>query len=306
MYATLATTGSGLFIASCLIVLDRPPTPPSRAQMKAQRSQQSQPPLSAVATSESPGVLQELRKSAAEFMRVMRILFREKVFVSVWILFGASNPVLRNNNVLLSSAVAQSFTGVTGINEKVGFILMLAWAAYTLGGFVTGPIITYTQRYKLVVATGEFFLFLSCVLVFAGVYLKSMAIVYAGMLLQGLMVGSCNTSLFELLAEVSYPQPTMFVTMISIICMGVFRFAYPILGRLLLSHAGATASELFPCVALAACVLISATVRPVYKRKNANEERHVGSDGGGDKSDVVDNERIELLLEHDQYGEEEL
>jgi len=278
MYTSLCGLGTLLFILAYLVVWDKPPTPPSFAQMKAEESQRFN---ENAAGSSTRGLLQELKSSAAAFWRVIKALLSDPKFICVWILFGASNPVLRTNNVLLSSALNKRFTDVTEVNTKVGMTLMIAWGMYTLGGFVTGPIITYTQRYSEVVLVGEIFLFTSCLLVFCGVYFYNMAIIYVGVALQGLMVGSCNTSLFELIAEVSYPQPTMFVTMISIIGMGIFRFLYPILGRFLITNVGATSSELFPCIVTGACVLIAAVLRPSYKRKFANQRE----------------ERVELLKE---------
>lgn len=265
MYTALCMVGITLTTLTYLIVKDKPPSPPSIAQMKAERHQKLHHGEGDL------GLAEELRKSGREFWRVVKLLFKSPVFICVWFLFGASNPILRNNNVLLSSAVNKRFTTVQGIDTKIGTSLMVAWIMYTIGGFVTGPVLTWSQKYKPVVIFGEFFLFLSCVFIYIGVKIYNMDLIYAGVTIQGFMVGSINTSLFELLAEVSYPNPTLFVTMIAIICMGVFRFAYPIVGRLFIMYVGAPSSELFPCVIMLICVIIILAIRPIYKRKIANE-----------------------------------
>ena len=86
------------------------------------------------------------------------------------------------------------------------------------------------------------------------------------------MVGWCNTSIFELIAEVSYPNSSIFVNMISVFGMGVFRFVYPLFGRFLIENYGGTESELFPCVVLAICLFISSAISRRYGRTLANQD----------------------------------
>ena len=85
------------------------------------------------------------------------------------------------------------------------------------------------------------------------------------------MVGWCNTSTFELLAEVSYPSSPIFVNMASVIGIGVFRFLYPLFGRFLIEQYGGMESEVFPCIILGICVVISCIISRRYGRTLANQ-----------------------------------
>ena len=87
----------------------------------------------------------------------------------------------------------------------------------------------------------------------------------------GFMVGWCNTSVFELIAEVSYPNSSIFVNMSSVIGIGIFRLLYPLFGRFMIDRYGGMKSELFPCIIIGICLVISTMTSRRYGRALANQ-----------------------------------
>ena len=199
-------------------------------------------------------------------------LFTDPYFIAIWFMFGAINPVLRNNSVLLTSLMQNTFKKTLYLDSEAGFALMGGWITYTVGGFIAGPLITATRKYKSVLLTSVSMECVSCLIIMVGVYLKNLIVLYIGVFSQGLFLGMANTSLFEIVAEVTYPRPTMLVTMANIVGMGIFRLIYPIIGRALLSTQGAFASTCFPFAMTLASSLIIAVISPPYKRLAAQNE----------------------------------
>ncbi|XP_078485999.1 choline/ethanolamine transporter FLVCR2 [Ciona intestinalis] len=238
-------------------VKDEPPIPPSQAQAKAKqmRSERNQD--------------KSFSAALKEYKQVIKELFTNKYFVAVWFAFGAANPVLRNNSVLLSSILLTTFSKYTWLNQKAGLVLMGGWLTYTVGGFIAGPIITKTHKYKEVVFYSILFECLSCVVILIGIRLRILECVYAGVVILGLFLGIANTSLFELLVEVTYPKPTMLVTMVNIIGMGIFRLIYPIIGRVMLSTIGPSASTAFPVAMTALAAIVIGIIQPTYYRHDS-------------------------------------
>ena len=260
MFSMLGCIAFILVIASYFVVRNCPPTPPSEAQAKIiQKSKMKEDNNNNI-----PSILKKFKK-------VLMTLFSNKIFIAIWFVFGAVNPILRNNNVLLTSILHHRFSSDNEINMQSGVVLLVAWSLYTLGGFVAGPLITKTKAYKGIVLLSVASLTSTCIVMLIGVKIRSLNSVYAAVIVQGLFIGMANTSLFELLAEVTYPIPPMFVTMIAIVILGLFRLTFPLVGRFLLMQAGPTWATGFPVVVTLFCTFLILIIKPVYYREMANQ-----------------------------------
>ena len=259
MFSVLGSIALLLFFAALLVVKNGPPTPPSEAQAKIIQKSKTR--------EENNDVISFLKM----FGRILRTLFTNKVFVAVWFVFGAVNPILRNNNVLLTSILRHRFDNNIKINMQSGIVLLVAWSMYTLGGFAAGPLITKTKAYKGIVMASVLCLFVTCLITLIGVRIKNLDFVYGAIMFQGLFIGMANTSLFELIAEVTYPVPPMFVTMVAIVILGLFRLIFPLIGRLLLREAGPTWATGFPVIITLLCSIIVILTKPIYYREMANQ-----------------------------------
>jgi len=250
-----------LFISTVLFVKEGPEHPPSKAQAKALIKQNEE-------ASKSAGFVDSLKL----YWVTIKDLFHNPYFVAIWFVFGAVNPVLRNNSVLLSSLLNSSFSQLSSadLNSQAGYVLMGGWITYTIGGFIAGPIISKSHAYKSVVLFSVFFECVACMTIMLGVYYLNLGVIYTGIVAQGLFLGMANTSLFEILVEVTYPKPTMLVTMVNIIGMGIFRLMYPLVGRVLLTYVSAVASTAFPFALTLLSSIIIAVMNPPYKRHQAN------------------------------------
>ena len=272
IFSSLTLLSFLLCIASVIFVVDAPPLPPSESQALALKKKASK------------ANKQSIRDTLSEYKKVIKALFSDSNFIAIWFVFGAINPVLRNNSVLLSSTLQNVFSNEEELNVKAGFVLMGGWMAFTAGGFIAGPLITKTQKFKAIVSISVGFECVSTLLVMLGMRFSVIACVYIGVVLTGLSLGLANTSLYELSLEVTYPNPPMLVTMINIVIMGVFRLIYPIIGRATLSQYGATASLAFPLTLLLLSTIILVVIKPPYKRSAADrgESRALLDDSDGE------------------------
>ena len=177
MFYCLGGCGLVLLLFAFFVISDKPPLAPSLAQYKIEIQKQN--------VSQNEKFIEEIKKSAKEFIKLITILFKDPVFVAVWILFGASNPVLRNNNILLTSAFRKDFPNTKGIESHMGLVLLVAWAMYTVGGLICGPVIRFTKKYKETVIFGQFGLFTSCLCILLGMYWKTARTIYTGVVIQG-------------------------------------------------------------------------------------------------------------------------
>lgn len=177
MFYCLAGCGLILLLFAHFIISDRPLNAPSLAQYKIEFKQQD--------SSKNVKLVEEIKKSATDFIKLVKTLFKDPNFVAVWILFGASLPVLRNNNILLSSAIREEFQTIKCVEFHMGLVLMVAWAMYTVGGLICGPVVRFSKKYKETVVFGEFGLFASCLCVFFGMYCKKVHVIYIGIVVQG-------------------------------------------------------------------------------------------------------------------------
>ena len=259
MFSGLGAIACFLAVTSYFVVQNCPPTPPSDAQAKI------------IQKSRIREDKQDIISILKTFAKVVKCLFANKIFIAVWFVFGAVNPILRNNNVLLTSILHQRFQNSTNINMQSGVVLLVAWSLYTLGGFIAGPLITRTRAYKGIALFSIFSLAITCVVMMIGVKIKSLNSVYGAVMTQGLFIGMANTSLFELLAEVTYPIPPMFVTMIAIVILGLFRLTFPLVGRLLLKKVGSTWATGFPVIVTLFCTILILFIKPIYYREMANQ-----------------------------------
>lgn len=256
------------------IVYDRPKTPPSLAQYKAEVQQSLMKP------GKDKTKTKDFINSVEHVVSTLKSVFTDPTFVIVWILFGANIPILNNNNILLSSIILkefpEKFKDANSLDETIGLVLMISWVMFCVGALVCSPIINCTRKFKGIVVFGQLFLFCSCACIYAGVFFKSLKTIYFGTMLQGFMVSWVYTALVELISEVSYPNSSISVTLLCIISPGIFGLIYPILGRYLLEHFGGKTCVLFPCIMVALCCIISCVISPVYRRqKSYSKEDHM-------------------------------
>ncbi|CAK8686092.1 unnamed protein product [Clavelina lepadiformis] len=260
-FVAVTSIAAVITLASVFFVKDAPALPPSEARAQA------------ISAKENQGNMQtdDLKTTLKQYAAVVKQLYKDPYFVAVWFVFGAVNPVLRNDSVLLSSVLHSTFKNIPDLDKKSGYVLMGGWIAYTVGGFIAGPIITKTKKYRPVVLISVGLECAATLVVMLGIKYRVLDCVYAGVVTTGLFLGMANTSLFELLVEVTYPKPTMLVTMVNIVGMGFFRLIYPIIGRVMLARVGPTASCAFPFALTLLSTIILVIIRPQYKRQMAQE-----------------------------------
>ena len=259
MFAGTASLSAALFIYSLLCFEEKPPTPPSQAQAK----------LHLASCKEGEEKFQSVFKS---LWNDSKSLFKSCAFVVVLLVFGASYPIQRTNTVVWSSLLHQALTTETQLNKYAGVALAMSWMGYTIGAFVAGLVISKTKSYKSVVVASMASLVISCAMSTVGILYANMRVVNAATVLQGLTLGFTITSTYELLVEVTYPHSEMFVSLLGMGAVGVFRLLYPIADRVLLNTAGPTASTLFSLAVSFFLTLVLVLTKMEYKREQANEE----------------------------------
>ena len=258
LYGGLMVVNAGLFVYSVAFFKSRPPTPPSDAQEKVVLAQD-------VVTSD----VQTLLKS---FWSTVKLLCSLPSFVVVCFIFGASPAVIKTSTILLSSMLQKRFTSHTKLNKHAGLALATAYAAYSLGSLIAGHIVTKFPYYKQLVTCCVVALFGTCLLTTIGIACENIYAIYAAMLLQGFSLGIAGTATYELLVEITYPEPTTFVSLVGMTLFGIFRLIYPIAGRELLERVGPIASTSIPLITTFLLFISILSVTTDYRRQLANVE----------------------------------
>ena len=247
-----------LWVAVLLFVIDQPPLPPSESRALALRQKK-------LSVNVDLGFLD----AWIQYKEVVRQLFSDWNYAAVWFVFGAATPVLRSNSLHLLPILASDFVDDTNLNIKAGMMLMGGWLAYTVGGFIVGPVLTKLRQFKAVVLFSVTSECLFSIIVMLGMKFQNLTCVYVGVIATGFCIGMASTALFELIMEVTYPKPPMSVTILNIVCLGVFRLVYPIAGHSLLTNYGATASTSLPVAFLLLTIIVLIVIKPPYQRTKA-------------------------------------
>ena len=261
----LSLTGAAiLMLVLSTFFTSGPPTPPSEAEAKA----------SIIRKTEQSA---DFRETVRNYLTTMRTLLKSRNFLLIWIVCACVGTTLRTNNILLSSMLHRQFPGHGNIDQQVGVFLAISWAAFVFGGFLAGPVIAKTRCYKEIPAGSVLVMFFTTFAELAGFYFENIYLIFGSVVTQGFASGLINASVFELIVEVTYPESTVFVSMLLNFMVGVLRLLYPVVGRALLKQANPTWST-FPPVLMTfvSCFLILLVTKD-YRREIANNETLLGN-----------------------------
>ena len=248
-----------MMIIVILFVTDRPPTPPSIAQFEMQKH--------------------DLIRDAtfAESLRLYRktaiSLFKDRYFWTIFFAAGAVLPVARYSSILLSSILHESFVDSDDLNLKAGYALTAGWVAYTISGYTTGPVISYTRAYNTIFSVGAALVSLSCLSLLYGAQLTAMPPIYMGVVGFSIGIAISSTASFELLIEATYPNPILLVATINGLGLGVSKLLYSIIGRNLLQSSDSVAACAYPMgMTLVAAFLLNYITFPLKRTEAENNK----------------------------------
>jgi len=262
--------GSSAFVSAIIMIIvavfvtDRPPTPPSVAQFEMQKRDLIKD--------------SSFRDSLKMYGKTAVSLFTDRYFVTIFFAAGAVLPVTRYSSILLSSILQDSFRmqepdELNLMNLKTGYALTAGWIAYTICGYTTGPVISHTRAYNTVFSVGAALVSLSCLSLLYGVQLTAMPPIYVGVVGFSIGIAISSTASFELLIEVTYPNPILLVATINGLGLGVSKLLYSVIGRYLLEKSDSVAAWTYPMgMTLIAAFLLHYFTFPL-KRTEAENSR---------------------------------
>ena len=258
IFGTSAVLSAFAMIVVLIFVTDKPPTPPSAAQKSMQKN--------------DPMRNSSFFESLVLYKNTAIVLMQNRHFLTILFACGAVLPVVRYASILLSSILHGSFENHEELNLQAGYALTLGWVAYTISGYAAGPIISRTRAFKPVFLAGSSLVCLSCLSLLMGAQLKNMAPVYAAAIGFSIGVGISATASFEILIEVTYPNPILMVATVNGLGLGMFRLLYSIIGRHLLSNVDAVAACAFPMgMTMLAAFLLYIVDFPYHRTNTENK-----------------------------------
>ena len=256
MFSGLTVIAFGLTLAATFVVKDFPLLPPSEAQAKIRDAR---------TTDESA------KTTTEKFLLMLKKLFTNKAFIATWLVSGITNPIFRSNTVLFTSILRKNFLAYSHvINLESGLALLVGWAMFVTGGFITGPVITKTKAYKGIVILSLIALFISCILILIGLKIENLRLTFCSVIFQGFFMGMSNISLYEFLTEIIYPVNPMPAVMMVMGLAGLSMLTILIVCRFLLSIAGPLWSTLLPIIITGLAPIIIFFTKPTYLREQAN------------------------------------
>jgi len=264
IFGSSALVSAIIMVVVVMFVTDNPPTPPSIAQFEMQKND-------TIKDSSFSDSLRLYSKTAVS-------LFTDRYFVTIFFAAAAVLPVTRYSSILLSSILQDSFSQqnpeeLNLMNLKTGYALTAGWVAYTICGYTTGPVISHTRAYNSVFSVGAALVSLSCLSLLCGVQLTAMSPIYVGVVGFSIGIAISSTASFELLIEVTYPNPILLVATINGLGLGVSKLLYSVIGRYLLEKSDSVAAWTYPMgMTLIAAFLLHYFTFPL-KRTEAEKKR---------------------------------
>ena len=238
-----------------LYVVDQPPKPPSLAQAKARERK--------------PKQQKKFIANFKEFLKEVGKVLGDKTIIQFMVIASITGSGNYLQKLLMGELVRLVFN-VTEHNSKInamsGYVLICYEIGCFLGGLVSGKVIDYTKKYKIVVAVSMGLYFMSFSALTVGYYFHNIPSVYIFNALLGLFACFSKIPLFDMLLQHTYPKNPGFV---SLTTLSVKFFGALILGqasRVLLEFTNGTAVLIVYCTSAFVAFVVSLFLNPNYKR----------------------------------------
>ena len=262
-YGTLCCVSAVVLIAVGILVADKPPKPPTIAQALRRRQEKS-------------GNIRDVTKNITHFCKESKSLFQTKLFIQSVIILS----VIFSCNSLQSLIMGENFRGVFAdhgrhlqANALAGFVLVLYEVGCFFGNFISGKIVDYFKKHKVILLV-DLVLCMFCLvgLTFARYYVNIPA-TFALNTLLGITTCSCFVPVSDMLLEHTYPRNPAFVMSL----LAGFCYLVTILcgeaSRLLLNYFTGTAVFIFMGILVFSCIVISLFLQPVYRRQLTSNQK---------------------------------
>ena len=258
----------GCVILVCVIVLvftlmfvsDYPKKPPTVAQALVRaRNNYDQP--------------QNIRQNLGNFIDLSKLLLFDKVFVLAIIIrsitFSLNNlQRLLTGQILRDVFIVRSYG--SSINAMSGYVLMVYESSSFFGNLVSGLLLDYLKKHKLLLYFGQIATALTVIGLIVGQHYSNVVVVFVFIALFGFTLGLCGTPIYDAVLEHTYPtNPSFVILLFSLQCEFLVIIISQI-SRFILNFINGTAVFIFMVVLIIVSVVLTAFLKPKYKRKEAS------------------------------------
>ena len=258
----------GCVILVCVIVLvftlmfvsDYPKKPPTVAQALVRtRNNYDQP--------------QNIRQNLGNFTNLSKSLLFDKMFLLA-ILIRSITFSLNNLQRILTGQILRDVFIVrsygSSINAMSGYVLMVYEAGNFFGSLVSGLLLDYLKKHKLILYFGQIATAFTIIGLVVGQHYSNVAVIFVFIALFGFTLSFCYASIFDVVLEHTYPtNPSFVILLFNTQCEILVVFISQI-SRFILNFINGTAVFIFMVVLIMVSVVLTAFLNPKYKRKEAS------------------------------------
>ena len=258
----------GCVILVCVIVLvftlmfvsDYPKKPPTVAQALIRtRNYCSQP--------------QSILHNLGNFINLSKMFLFDKVFCLAIIIRSITSS-LNNLQRLLTGQILRDVFIVrdygSSINAMSGYVLMVYEAGSFFGSLVSGLLLDYLKRHKLILYFGQIATALTVIGLIVGQHYSNVTVIFVFIALFGFTLGLCGTPIYDVVLEHTYPTNPSFVILLFSLQCEILVIIISQISRVILNFINGTAVFIFMVVLIIVSVVLTAFLNPKYRRKEAS------------------------------------
>ena len=237
-------------------VVDQPPKPPSLAQAKARAKKTKTEQKKFIA-------------NFKEFFEEVGKVLGDKAVIQFIVITSILGSVNYLQQLLMSELVRHVFKAIkhnSKINAMSGYVLICYEIGCFLGSLISGKVIDYTKKYKVVVAVSVGLYFMSFSALTVGYYFYNIPSVYIFNALLGLFACFSKIPLFDMLLQHTYPKNPGFVSLTTLSVRLIAAVIFGQTSRVLLEFINGTAVLIVYCTFTFVAFVVSLFLNPNYKR----------------------------------------
>ena len=258
----------GCVVLVCVIVLvftlmfvsDYPKKPPTVAQALVRtRNNYDQP--------------QNIRQNLGNFINLSKSLLLDKVFLLAMIISSIVSSLNNLQRILTGQILRDMFilrSYGSSINAMSGYVLMVYEAGCVFGNLVSGLLLDYLKRHKLLLYFGQIATAFTGIGLVVGKHYNNIAVIFVFIALFGFTLSLSNTPIHDIVLEHTYPTNPSFVILLFNLQCEILIIIISQISRFILNFINGTAVFIFMVVLIMVSIVLTAFLNPKYKRKEAS------------------------------------
>ena len=249
-----------VLVFTLMFVSDYPKKPPTVAQALVRaRNNYNQPQI--------------IRQNFGNFINLSKSLLFDKVVLLVIIIRSITFSLNNLQRLLMGQILRDVFivrSYGSSINAMSGYVLMVYEAGNFFGSLVSGLLLDYLKKHKLLLYFGQIGTAFTGIGLVVGQHYSDVAVIFVFIALFGFTLSSCSAPIFDVVLEHTYPTNPSFVILLFNTQCEILIVIISQISRFILNSIYGTAVFIFMVVLIMVSVVLTAFLNPKYKRREAS------------------------------------